>query len=66
MRRFTPAELTETITTAQYLAMPPADREAFDQQLVNLWVANTTAQSLADFNRDYDRVASNRRFEIGE
>ncbi len=65
-RRFTRAELTQTITQADYSAMSPTDREAFDQALVDLWVANTAAQSLSDFNRDYDRVASNHRFEIGE
>jgi len=64
-RTFTRADLM-TLTTAQYNAMPPADRAAYDQALVDLWVANTARQSLADFSRDWDRVASNRRYEIGE
>lgn len=64
-RTFTPHELT-SLTQGAYSALSPADRLSFDEALVNLWVANTAKQSLADFNRDWDRVASNRRFEIGE
>ncbi len=64
-RTFTRAELTETISTAQYLAMPPADRLAFDQALVNLWVANTAAQSLADFEADFKRIGSRESHEWG-
>ena len=64
-RTFTRADLA-TLTTAQYNAMPEADRLAYDQALVDLWVANTTRQSLIDFARDWDRVASSRRYEIGE
>lgn len=64
-RTFTPADLM-TLTTGDYNAMPPADRLAYDQALVDLWVANSARQSLADFYHDWDRVASNRRFDIGE
>jgi hypothetical protein len=64
-RTFTPADLM-ILTTGDYIAMPPADRLAYDQALVDLWVANTTAQSLSDFTHDWDRVGSSRRYETGE
>lgn len=63
-RRFTPRELT-TLTHGAYLAMSPADRAAYDQQLVDLWVANTAAQSLADFEADFKRIGARESHEWG-
>lgn len=63
-RTFTSADLT-TLTTGEYAALSATDRAAFDR----LWWAAVSeppvllSQYLAG---DYDRVGSNRRFELGE
>lgn len=46
-RTFTPTELA-SLTNAQYSAMSPADRDAYDNALTALWADNYTRQCMAD------------------
>lgn len=61
LRPFTRAQLY-SVTTAEYLAMSPADRSAFDAALLALWT-QTTADELS---RDLAPLDSRQRFEHGE
>ena len=65
-RVFTPYDLTKGITVGQYEAMPEADRQAFDQALVALWVSTNAAEDRRLLQSDYDRIDSNRRSELGD
>lgn len=65
-RTFTRAELTSTITTETYNALPADDRDAFDRQLTAMWADDYAWQARLEVAADYDLIASRRRYEIGE
>jgi hypothetical protein len=65
-RTFTHHDLTLGITLGDYNAMSPEDKLAFDRALMALWVSNARTADQRYLSSDYDRVGSNRRFQLGE
>lgn len=60
-RTFTRHQLLHGITTAEYAAMSSEDQQAFNKGLLAIWSHDDHY-----VQGDYDLIASNRRFELGE
>lgn len=65
-RTFTHFDLLHGITNSQYHDLPEPDKAAFNLALTALWERNSARADAHYLAGDYDRLGSNRRFELGE
>ncbi len=54
------------LTGSEYMAMTPDERKEWNRQWLEWATDNYTEQLTRDLNRDQDKLASWRRYEIGE